>query len=189
MKNTGKIQSLSVLKKLVLLGICCLCIYSQVLAQGWSFRPEKPEPCGDIFIDLTMGTINGLKPDADHAAVKLAFPVCTEAVNAMESMNDTEEHLSNSVGFRFYFGADIVELWKGVKAETSVKLWGKKPKVLDTLFGEAEIKGDFHRIYKTDYGSLYVGLDKRGKIDLMSMHTTTVDETWKLLCMDSGHCR
>lgn len=189
MKTTDEIHSHSVLRRLVLLGMCCLFIHSQALAQDWLFKPKKPEPCGEVFIDLTKGTINGLKPDADYAMAKQALPGCTEVVDAMERMNDTEEYLANSVGFRFYFSAETLEVWNGVKAKTSVKFCGKKPKVLDALFGESEIKGDFHRIYKTDYGSLYVSLDKRGKIDLISMHTTTVDETWKLLCMDSGHCR
>ena len=153
------------------------------------FRPKKVQPCGEVMIDLVQGTINGQKPDADYASVRKALPGCTEIIDTMERRNDAEEFDANSVGFRFFFGANTVEVWKGVKAKMSNKIWGKKPKVLNALFGEAEVKGDFHRIYKTEYGSLYADLDKRGKILLISMHITSVDDTWKTLCMDSGYCR
>ena len=153
------------------------------------FRPDKIEACGNVYIDLYEGTINGLLPDASYEIAIEGVPFCSEVIDAMKRGNDSEENYANSVGFRFYFGMKTTEVWKGVKAKTSIKIWGKKPKVLDALFGEAEVKGDFHRIYKTEYGSLYAHLDKRGKIQLISMHTMTVDETWKTLCMDSGYCR
>ena len=174
--------------KLVIILPLIMTLSAQVNAQRWDYQ-EKPVKCGEVFVDLMKGTLNGVKPGATHEEARKAFPECTEAIDAMERRADHEENLSNSRGFRFYFGSEMVEVWKGFKGRTSVKLLGKKMKVLDDLFGKPEIRGEYHAIYKTDYGSLYVNLDDKKKVDMFSLHSTTVDETWEFICMDSANCR
>ena len=165
-----------------------LMLSTQLAAQDLQFMP-KPEKCGEVYVDPLAGQINGFGLDADYRAVRKSFIDCTEAIDAMERRVDGEEALSNSVGFRFFFGYSELQVWKGFKGKTSFPVFGKKPAKLDEKLGAPEISGNYHRLYKTAYGTLYVGLDKKKRVEFLSMHATPVNETWELLCMDSGYCR
>ncbi len=170
----------------IILILLILTFYESLEAQV--SQDEYSTNCRAVFIDFQKGSVNGLMPSANYQEVKVKLNGCAEVIDAMERMNDGEEEISNSLGFRFYFYQEFIVVSRKFKGKTSLNILGRRTKKLKKEFGEPEISSDEYQLYKTNYGTLFVRLDAKRRVEEVEMHLTSVKDTWSLVCSDVGMC-
>jgi hypothetical protein len=128
----------------------------------------KAQNCDNLRVDLTTGTLNGVAPTASPEEVKAQLPCFTGETAEGEIYNYGGGVFFLNHDFYFYTYQDYLEIRKDFKGTLSQPVMGATAKRLIAMIGQPDRKtGDYQGhtafFYRTDYGTLRLSFDSKGR--------------------------
>lgn len=132
----------------------------------------KVKPCKKIQVNLTSGTVNGVKPTALMDVVKKKLPCYTGESEEGEVFNCGGGVFYLNDDIYFYTGRDYIEIREKFTGKTEPSLLGTYRDEVKSILGvpDKEIDGGRILIYKKAYGALRVVFNMDDKCVEIGIH-------------------